>query len=60
MYFSNRTILCLNKFEHQMVLGDYNFFDSSIYAVWPPNRHQSAKVRAFVDFLAVRFGGLPY
>jgi DNA-binding transcriptional LysR family regulator len=42
------------------VLSDYDFFDPSIHAVWPPNRQLSAKVRAFVDFLAVRFGGLPY
>jgi DNA-binding transcriptional LysR family regulator len=44
----------------QLVLSDYDFFDPSIHAVWPPNRQLSAKVRTFVDFLAVRFGGLPY
>jgi DNA-binding transcriptional LysR family regulator len=30
------------------------------FAVYPPGRHLSAKVRAFVDFLAERFGGTPY
>lgn len=30
------------------------------FAVYPPGRHLSAKVRAFVDFLAERFGGAPY
>ena len=32
----------------------------SVYAVWPHNRHLSAKVRTFVDFLAERFGPEPY
>jgi len=44
----------------EVVLGDYEFFDPSIYAVWPPNRQLSAKVRALVDFLTERFGGTPY
>ncbi|MCB8882982.1 LysR family transcriptional regulator [Acidisoma cellulosilytica] len=43
-----------------VVLGDYEFFDPSIHAVWPPNRQLSAKVRALVDFLSERFGGTPY
>lgn len=34
--------------------------DSSIYAVFPYGRHLSPKVRAFVDFLAGRFGPEPY
>jgi DNA-binding transcriptional LysR family regulator len=33
---------------------------SSIYAVYPGNRLMSAKVRAFVDHLARRFGRTPY
>jgi len=33
--------------------------DSSIYAVYPHRRHLSPKVRAFVDFLAGRFGPTP-
>jgi DNA-binding transcriptional LysR family regulator len=44
----------------RVVLGDYEFFDPSIHAIWPPNRQLSAKVRAFVDFLTARFGGVPY
>ncbi|MCR9221758.1 MAG: LysR family transcriptional regulator [Alphaproteobacteria bacterium] len=28
-----------------------------VHAVYPPNRHLSAKVRAFIDFLAARFAG---
>lgn len=34
--------------------------ESSVYAVYPQNRHLSPKVRAFVDFLAARFGPEPY
>jgi DNA-binding transcriptional LysR family regulator len=34
--------------------------DSTISAVFPAARHLSPKVRAFVDFLAERFGGTPY
>ena len=29
---------------------------SGIFALYPHNRHLSAKVRAFVDFLVARFG----
>ncbi len=38
------------------------FVDDSlaVYAVYPHRRHLSAKVRAFVDFLAGRFGPRPY
>ena len=30
------------------------------YALYPPTRHLSTRVRAFVDFLAARFAGTPY
>src|SRR5690349_14725809 len=30
-----------------------------LYAVYPPSRHLSVKVRSFVDFLVARFGGEP-
>ena len=30
-----------------------------LYAVYPPGRHLSVKVRSFVDFLVARFGGEP-
>ncbi|MDB5577052.1 MAG: putative LysR family transcriptional regulator [Bradyrhizobium sp.] len=43
-----------------LVLPDYEFFDPSIHAIWPPNRHLSAKIRALVDFLTERFDGVPY
>lgn len=41
------------------VLMDYEETGRGIYAVYPHNRHLSAKVRAFVDFLAARFGDMP-
>lgn len=34
--------------------------ERSIYALFPHNRHMSAKVRLFIDFIAERFGGTPY
>jgi DNA-binding transcriptional LysR family regulator len=42
------------------ILTDYRLAESSIFAVWPPGRHVSAKLRSFVDFLAARFGPEPY
>lgn len=42
------------------VMADYRAspsdLDTAVYAVYPHNRHLSAKVRAFVDFLAARYG----
>ena len=38
-------------------LPDYHAPDSAIYAVYPPGRHLSPKVRRFVDFLAERYAG---
>jgi DNA-binding transcriptional LysR family regulator len=43
----------------ERVLPEYDDTSLSIYAVYPHNRHLSAKVRAFIDFLAERFGGEP-
>lgn len=42
------------------VLPQYDNRSIAIYGVWPPGRHLTAKVRAFVDFLAERFGPVPY
>lgn len=33
---------------------------NAVHAVYPANRHLSPKVRAFVDFVAGRFGPVPY
>lgn len=42
------------------LMCDYRPDDDAVYAVYPHNRHLSTKVRAFVDFLARRFGPSPY
>jgi DNA-binding transcriptional LysR family regulator len=42
------------------VLAPFMPQDSAVYAVYPHARHLSPKVRAFVDFLAERFGPDPY
>ncbi len=44
----------------QPVLCEYMQTGLAIYAVYPHNRYLSAKVRAFVDFFAERFGPEPY
>lgn len=31
----------------------------TLYAIYPPTRHLSVKVRLFIDFLVARFGGVP-
>jgi DNA-binding transcriptional LysR family regulator len=45
------TLTCLLEGWEPEALG--------VHAVYPQNRHLSAKVRAFVDFLAERFGPTP-
>lgn len=43
------------------ILADYKHApERNIYALFPHNRHMSAKVRIFVDFIADRFEGKPY
>jgi len=42
------------------LLLDWTDSGSALHAVYPANRHLSPKVRAFVDFLAGRFGPAPY
>ncbi len=39
------------------VLSTYHFPDSAVYAVYPPGRHLSPKVRSFVDYLVEQFSG---
>ncbi|MBF0294261.1 MAG: LysR family transcriptional regulator [Magnetococcales bacterium] len=41
-------------------MTDWRCEESSIWAVCPPSRRLSAKVRAFIDFLHRRFGPRPY
>jgi DNA-binding transcriptional LysR family regulator len=42
------------------ILTDYGWPVLNAYAVYPHTRHLSQRVRAFVDFLAERFSGVPY
>lgn len=44
----------------EAVLDDYEAGDVNVYAVYPHSRHLSAKIRAFVDYLADAFGPTPY
>ena len=44
----------------QAVLADYVPSERSLHAVYLPNRHLSAKVRVFIDFLVARFVAPPY
>jgi len=39
------------------VLEDYAWLDTGLYVIYPPTRRLSARVRAFVDLMAMRFGG---
>ena len=41
------------------LLEDYEWPVSPAYAVYPPTRHLSYRVRAFIDFLVERFAGTP-
>lgn len=44
----------------QAVLTDYRVHEHGIYAVYPSRKHLSAKVKAFIDFLAEKYGPEPY
>jgi DNA-binding transcriptional LysR family regulator len=41
------------------LLPGYAAPEGALYAVYPPSRHLSAKLRSFIDFLAARFGDAP-
>jgi DNA-binding transcriptional LysR family regulator len=43
----------------ECVLTEFEEEARGIYAVYPQNRHLTAKVRAFVDFMTARFGDSP-
>ncbi len=42
------------------LLTDHTWPQVDAYAVYPPTRHLSRRVRALVDFLAERLAGVPY
>ena len=50
----------ISRGELQPVLTDYQWPVTPAYAIYPPTRHLSYRVREFIDFLAERFAGVPY
>jgi DNA-binding transcriptional LysR family regulator len=42
------------------LMPDYQPVGSELWAIYPPGRHLSAKVRSLIDFLAARFGPEPH
>jgi DNA-binding transcriptional LysR family regulator len=42
------------------ILQHYQWPVTPAYAVYPPTRHLSYRVRAFIDFLGEHFAGVPY
>ena len=40
----------------RVVLADYHAPPLALYAIYPPTRHLSVKVRLFIDFLVDRLG----
>ena len=54
------TFICVESLRSRAlvpILEDYELPPIGIHALYPPNRHLSAKVRAFVDFLTARYSG---
>jgi len=50
----------LQQGQLRSILADYRAPELSLYAIYPPNRHLSVKVRVLIDFLVERFGRRPY
>ena len=50
----------ISRGELQPVLTGYQWPVTPAYAIYPPTRHLSYRVREFIDFLAAYFAGVPY
>ena len=50
----------IEKGELIPLLTDYSWGQENAYAVYPLTRHLSYRVRAFIDYLLVKFQGTPY
>jgi DNA-binding transcriptional LysR family regulator len=50
----------ISKGDLVPILTDYDWPITPAYAVYPPTRHLSYRVREFIDFLAGHFTGRPY
>lgn len=46
--------------ELTSILANYEWPMATAYAIYPPTRHLSYRVRAFIDFLVEYFDGTPY
>ena len=42
------------------ILRNYEWPVTPAYAVYPPTRHLSYRVRAFIDFIGEHFAGVPH
>ena len=49
----------ISKGDLVPILQDYTWPVTPAYAVYPPTRHLSYRVRAFIDYLADYFAGVP-
>ena len=49
----------IRRGELEPILTDYQWPVSPAYAVYPPTRHLSYRVREFIDYLAEQFAGTP-
>jgi len=50
----------ISRGELQPVLTGYQWPVTPAYAIYPPTRHLSYRVREFIDYLAEYFAGVPY
>ena len=50
----------IEKGELVTLLDEIEFASIEAYAIYPPTRHLSRRVRAFIDFLSERFAGSAY
>jgi DNA-binding transcriptional LysR family regulator len=50
----------IKRGELQPLLTDYQWPEVPAYAMYPPTRHLSFRVRTFIDFLVDYFAGTPY
>jgi DNA-binding transcriptional LysR family regulator len=50
----------LERGRLKAVLSQYRVREYGIYALYPSRKHLTAKVKAFIDFLAERYGTDPY
>ena len=50
----------IRRGELVRILDDVAWPTTPAWALYPPARHLSSRVRAFIDFIVERFSGIPY